>query len=100
VLSNNNNKYLYDNNMLLLNILVTIFLWLSITGCVEPGLVPHEGQSRSPMPEYPGPPVTVSYAGRDMDPAIRQPYPGQMRPTKPGGKFYHLTSLILVLKSS
>ena len=46
--------------------------------------MPHDGQSRSPMPEYAGPPVTVPYAGRDIDPAIRQPYHGQMRPTKPG----------------
>lgn len=54
------------------------------TICVEQGMVQHEGQSRSPMPEFSGPPVTVSYAGRDMDPAIRQPYQGPMRPTKPG----------------
>ena len=55
------------------------------TACVEQGIIPHEGQSRSPMPEFAGPPVTASYAGRDMDPAIRQPYQGQLRPTKPGG---------------
>jgi len=50
--------------------------------CVESGLVSPEGQSRSPMPVYSGPSVAVSYAG--VDPAIRQPYQGQMRPTKPG----------------
>jgi len=54
------------------------------TACIEPGLVPHDGQSRSPMSEYPGPPVTMPYAGREIDPAIRQPYQGQMRSAKPG----------------
>jgi len=52
--------------------------------CLEPGLVPHEGQSRSPMTEYSGPSVVLSQSYASMDPAIRQPYQGQMRPTKPG----------------
>jgi len=54
------------------------------TASVEPGLVPHDSQSRSPMAEYPGMPVTMPYATRDIDPAIRQPYQGQMRLGKPG----------------
>jgi len=53
--------------------------------CIEQqGIVPHEGHSRSPMSEYPGLSVTVSYAPRDIDTAVRPPYQGQMRPTKPG----------------
>ena len=55
--------------------------------CIEP----HDGQSRSPMPEYSGPPVSVSFAGRDIDQAIRQPYQGQLRPTKPGSHIIQMT---------
>jgi len=58
--------------------------------CLEPGLVPHEAQSRSPMTEYSGPAVAVSYAG--VDPAVRQPYQRQMRPAKPGSCIWNFHS--------
>jgi len=63
--------------------------------CVEPGIGAHEGQVRSPMTEYPGP--TVPYARREVEPAIRQPYPGQMRPSKPGSQSSTIIFIITIV---